>query len=133
MTPPITKYDNVKNPLLLHDRVEAAETVTLAQNTAPYLCLTRAGVYPASAGAYVAGVTQLERLSGESTAIATDGVTIAKVKAAATILVDSPLAGDVDGTVYVAGPTDYVLGHAIDTSTGSTGPAPQYIRVALRR
>jgi len=128
-----TAYANVTSPLLLHNHVESAEPVVLAASIGPYLGITGAGALPSASGGYVAGINALDRAAGETTTVTTTGVEIGKVKTGATIVVDSPISVHTDGTMQVATGTDYVIGHARDSSAGSVSGTPHFIRVALRR
>jgi hypothetical protein len=125
-----TQYSNITDPLLLTNRVGAAEAVILAADTLPYICITGLGALPASGG-YVIGVNALERSLGEVTTVTTEGIEIVRVATGAVIDVDTPLACTVLGTVRPATGSEFVVGYSRDTSTGSTALVPHYIRVAI--
>lgn len=118
------------SPFFLESFVLLSENITLAASIPNARGITRAGSYPATAGAFVAGVTLQDQSSGRRVAMATDGIVPAEVLPGVAIAIDAPLTCGVDGRFRPATGTEYVVGRAQDTATGV---GAEFIRIKLGR
>lgn len=106
-----------------------SETIKVgASAVAPNRFINRAGIYPASNGAYAAGVTEQGVAAGGWVATVTSG--IYPVEVGAAITVDAPLMADTAGKVrpITDAATQREVGRALDTATGS---GVEFVRVKL--
>ena len=127
---------NVRDPLLLAC-YEALLVETLTKATATVatfgLGYTRTGALPSAIGAYVAGLcTKDGPTTRRDIPVATIGYAIGRVGISAVIPQDSPVTVDATGALIVATGTNYILGRALDSSTGTgTALVPHYICIKL--
>ena len=104
-----------------------SETVTVGGTAvAAHRFINRAGAYPSS-GAYAAGATKQAGVANRTVAIDTDGITIAEVGAAISTI-DTALFVDAAGKVRPVASTEYQVGRALDTATGT---GVEFVRVKL--
>jgi hypothetical protein len=83
-------------------------------------CINRAGAYPASNGAYVAGVTEADAAAGANVSVMTMGIAVVEVGGAIPA-VDTPLIADTNGKVIAASNLEIAAGGTAVTSTGANG------------
>jgi hypothetical protein len=127
---------NVRDPLLLNCyEAVTVETVTKALPAAASnfgLAYTRTGALPVL-GAYAAGLcTKSTPATERALPLVTTGYGIGRLAAGAVVPLDSPLAVNAAGELIVATGVQYVIGRAIDSSTGGgTAQVPHWVGVKL--
>lgn len=126
---------NVRDPLFIALYGPATvETVTKSSAFAAeaFLGYTRTGALPALAGNYVAGICTKSTLAFDNRMpIACIGYAIVRVKPGAVIALDGAVSIDTTGEAIPA-TTGYVVGRALDSSTGTgTALIPHYIAIRL--
>lgn len=126
---------NVTNPTMLTipGGYTHVETVLSSAAVSAGVLLTRAGALPGAIGAYVAGpVTKAVDGPGKAVGIATIGYAVVRLAPGAVVPVDAPIAADAAGLGIPATGTNYVVGRAVDSSTGGgTAQNPHFIVVKL--
>jgi len=110
--------------------ITLSETIRVAQKTDRGIALRRNGTIP-GVGTYAAGIALLDVENDELVAIATSGIVVARVTAAATITPDMLLCVGAGGTVTPVTAAETPIGRSLDSSTGSTSDSPHYVRVKV--
>lgn len=126
---------NVRNPILLEViSPTTVETVTKVGATVAeaHLCYNRVGSIVGPDGAYHAGVcTKSTPATDRALPLATSGYAIVRVKPGSAIAVDGAVSVAATGEAIPAS-TGYVIGRALDASTGTgTAQNPHFIRIKL--
>jgi hypothetical protein len=118
------------NANYLETAVILSESIKVGSSAvAPNRFITRSGAYPASNGAYAAGITQMGGAAREMTSIASVGIYPVEVGAAISAI-DTPLMADTAGKArpVTDAATQKTVAWALDTATGS---GTEFIRVKL--
>lgn len=131
--------NNVVSPIFLSTIPQRVESVPNGTGSAVTLGLglTDAGIPPASAGGYIAGVVYMpsEPVYAQHTnyvSLITDGIGIAKIAQGVAITLGAPLTVVAStGEFKVATGTEYIAGRALDTSSGSGVGVNHYVRIRI--
>lgn len=103
------------------------ETVPFTTAIPQFRGVNRSGSYPATAGAYAAGITYYDTVPGRVGGVVTEGIFPIEVEPSTAIAVDQPISVSTTGRA-IAGST-HVIGYAVDAVPAST--SVQFIRVKL--